>query len=277
MIRRILLALVLVGLCFGAVAFALPFILSSQIVREQVAAQITELTGRPVTLRGNQALRVFPNLSVELSDVVIEGNAPGAANALVVADTLRGSVRSLPLLFGRIELSSIEMTRPTIRLLRSANGQSNWQIGDGNLVSVLEPGGVVGAGLILGRLRIIDGTLELVDEVQGISETLTSANLSLTWPNSSTRAVIAGSVIWRGEAVEVTVSLDQPAALLQPGSVSGVLVSLLGAPVRLRFDGTVSPGADGAQAMPWQASGGPRPWPRSRTSSTTTASASTSG
>lgn len=255
MIRRILVAIALVALCLGALAFALPYLMSSQMVREEVASQISDLTGRAVTLRGDQALQVFPNLSVELSDVVIEGDLPGADNALIVTETLRGAVRALPLLFGRIELSSFELTRPTIRLLRNTDGESNWSLDGSDLVTALEPSRPAGRALELGRFRITDGTVHIADDVRGINETISSANLALTWPTSSTRANISGSAIWRGEVVEVSASLDQPAALAQPGSTSGVVLSIAGAPIRLRFDGTVSPSASGDTAALWQASG----------------------
>jgi AsmA protein len=255
MIRRIFIGIAILAFCLGALVLALPYLMSSQMVREQVASQISELTGRAVTLRGDQALQVFPNLSVELSDVVIEGDVPGADNALIVTETLRGAVRPFALLFGRIELASFEMTRPTIRLLRTSDGQSNWQLEGSDLVTALEPNRVAGAGLQLGRFRITDGTVHLIDDVRGIDETISSANLSLTWPTSSTRAAIGGSAIWRGEAVDVSASLDQPAALAQPGSTSGVVLSVQGAPLRLQFDGTVSPGSSGQNALPWQASG----------------------
>ncbi|WP_375571307.1 AsmA family protein [Ahrensia marina] len=255
MIRRILIGFAVLALGLGALVLALPSLMSSQMVREQVASQISELTGRAVTLRGDQALQVFPNLSVELSDVVIEGDLPGTENALIVTETLRGAVRPVALLFGRIELSSFEMTRPTIRFLRNDDGQSNWQLEGSNLVTALEPNRVAGAGLQLGQFRITDGTLQLIDEMRGIDETISGANLSLSWPTSSTRAEINGSAIWRGEVVEIGASLDQPAALAQPGSTSGVVLSIQGAPLRLQFDGTLSPGAAGESGLPWQASG----------------------
>ncbi len=255
MIRRILIGALVLVLVVVATAVALPTLVPSQMVREQVAKQIAQLTGRAVTLRGDQALQVFPNLSVELTDVVIEGDIAGAENALIVTEALRGAVRTIPLLFGRIELASFEMTRPVIRLYRTSDGQSNWRLAGGDLESALEPNRVAGAGLQLGRFRITDGTLEIVDDVRGIRETLTSADLTLAWPSSSTRAEIGGTAIWRGEEVEVSASLDQPGALAQPGSTSGVVISLQGAPLRLQFDGSVSPGAVGEDPVPWQAAG----------------------
>lgn len=230
MIRRLLIGIAILAIGLGALVFSLPYLMSSQMVREQVASQISELTGRAVTLRGDQALQVFPNLSVELSDVVIAGDLPGAENALIVTETLRGAVRPFSLLFGRVELASFEMTRPTIRFLRTSDGQSNWGLEGSDLVTALEPNRVAGAGLQLGRFRITDGTLQIVDEVRGLDETVSSADLTLSWANSSTRAAISGSAIWRGEAIEVTASLDQPAALAQPGSTSGVVLSVQGAP-----------------------------------------------
>lgn len=254
-LRLALLLLVLTAL-LGGLAVALPTFMSSQMVREQVAGQISDLTGRTVTLRGDQALRVFPNLSVELTDVVVEGDAPGAENALIITETLRGQVRPLPLLLGRIELSSFELTRPTIQLHRRADGQTNWALDGSTLYSALEPSRPTGGSLQLGTVRIVDGTFRFTDAVRGVEEMVTSADLSLSWPSSSTRAAIAGSGIWRGEDVELTASLGQPAALARMGSTSGVVLSVASTPLRLRFDGTVSPGgSSGESVLPWQASG----------------------
>ena len=256
LILRSALALLAVVVLLGVLAITLPYVMSSQTVRQQVAGQISDMTGRGVTLRGDQALRVFPNLSVELTDVVVEGDVPGIENALIVTETLRGQVRALPLLLGRIELSSFELTRPTIQLHQRANGQSNWALDGSTLYSAMEPGRTAGRGLQLGVFRIVDGTFHFVDAVRGVEETITSADLSLSWPTSSTRAAITGSGIWRGENVELTASLGQPAALARAGSTSGVVLSIASAPLRLRFDGTVSPGGrQGESALPWQASG----------------------
>lgn len=258
-IRKLALSLVLIAVVIVGVVLALPLIVSSQMVREEVASQISGLTGRPVALRGDQALKMFPNPSVELSDIVVEGNLPGAENALVVAERLRGDVRLLPLLFGRIELSEFVLTRPTIRFIRLPNGEANWTLDGSALLAALEPSREGAGGLQLGTFRLVDGTVQISDAVRGISETMSSADLSLSWPTSSTRAAISGSTIWRGEPVDVSASIDQPAALAQSGSTSGLVVSIASSPLRLRFDGTVSPGTgasvDGQRNQPWQASG----------------------
>lgn len=259
MIRKLVLSIALIAILVLGVVLALPLIVSSQMVRQEVASQISELTGRPVALRGDQALQMFPNPSVELSDIVVEGNLPGAENALVVAERLRGDVRLLPLLFGRIELSEFVLTRPTIRFIRFANGEANWALDGSALLAALEPSREGSGGLQLGTFRLVDGTVQIKDEVRGINETMSSADLSLSWPTSSTRAAITGSSIWRGEPVDISASIDQPAALARSGSTSGLVVSIASSPLRLRFDGTVSPGtgasADGQRNQPWQASG----------------------
>ncbi|MEM6712162.1 MAG: AsmA family protein [Pseudomonadota bacterium] len=255
MLRRLVLGLFALVALLAAGLLALPSVISSQTVRQEVARQISDLTGRAVTLRGDRVLKVLPNLSVELSDLVIEGNLPGVENALVVAETLRGAVRPLPLLFGRIELSSFEMTRPTFRFVRNGEGVSNWVLREGELMSALDPNGNDTRSVQLGRLRITDGTLHFIDEVRRIEETVTSATVTLTWPSSSTRAALSGSAIWRGEAVDISASLDQPAALTQTGSTSGVVLAVQSAPLQLDFDGTLSPGSFGGGNLPWQASG----------------------
>ncbi|MBV6656337.1 MAG: hypothetical protein KI785_01075, partial [Devosiaceae bacterium] len=69
--RKLLLVIALVLVSLGALLALLPVLVSSQIVRQQVANQITAITGSGVTLRGDQALRVFPSPSIEVSDVVV--------------------------------------------------------------------------------------------------------------------------------------------------------------------------------------------------------------
>jgi AsmA protein len=260
---RWILVVTALAIGLGALAFALPLLVSSQTVRQEVAKQLSDLTGRPVALSGDQPLQVFPQLSVRLRDVMVEGDPQGPQNALIMAESLEGGVRPLPLLFGRVELSSLTLTRPIIRLVRHDNGERNWALDGGALLAALEPtsgqGGEQRGGLQLGTLRILDGTIIMLDETAQLRETLSSVTLSLSWPSSSARAVISGEAIWRGEAVALTASLDQPSALAQPGSTSGMVLSLASAPLNLRFDGALSParrssGNDG-QGSPWQAAG----------------------
>ncbi|MEM1288403.1 MAG: AsmA family protein [Pseudomonadota bacterium] len=260
MFRKLGIAAIGLALIMGAIAFVVPAVIPAELIRQQVALQLSDLTGRGVRLRGDAPLTVFPNPSVRLNDIVIDGSVPGPDGALVVAEQLDGSLRWLPLLAGRIELSSFTLTRPEIRFVRDADGNPNWLLNGSAIFAALEPTPTRSGGLTLGTLDIIDGTVSYTDLRTERSETLTSANLSFAWPRSSTRASVSGQAIWRGEAFSINALIDQPAALAQPRSTSGVTVSLSSAPIEFNFEGTVTPGDSGSPtptetAQPWQASG----------------------
>lgn len=87
---------------------------------------VTQRTGHRLHLEGPLKLRLFPWFAVDLGPATL-GNAPGFSQApLLSIAQARLGVRVLPLLHGRLEVSDVLLTAPTIRLEVDAGGRGNW-------------------------------------------------------------------------------------------------------------------------------------------------------
>ena len=77
--KRLLIGSIIVAVTIAVIIAAVPFLISSELVKRRVADQVTEWTGREVALRGEPIIALFPYLTVKLKDVSVAGasNSPG--------------------------------------------------------------------------------------------------------------------------------------------------------------------------------------------------------
>ena len=76
-------------------------------------------------------LDFFPTLSVTLRDVQVGGPAGMPDAPIISMERVRGTVRLLPLVIGRVEIASFTVVRPLIRLVRNVEGDRNWEFDSG--------------------------------------------------------------------------------------------------------------------------------------------------
>lgn len=117
-------ALVLV---IGVALTALLLFFNPNDYKSQIDAAIEQQIGRDVSIDGPIRLSVFPWLGLELGHVTV-ANAPGFGDKpLAELGHAEASVRVLPLLTRRIEVGTVTLRGLHLRLVRHADGQSNWQ------------------------------------------------------------------------------------------------------------------------------------------------------
>ena len=117
---------VLVIIVLVAVAAAvLPHFLDVNQYRGEIQSQLQQKLGRPVTL-GEMKLSLLPP-SVRVANVVIgEDPAVRTGKPFALVQELYVSVKLLPLLAKNVEISSLELGRPQIEMVKSANGKWNF-------------------------------------------------------------------------------------------------------------------------------------------------------
>src|SRR3954451_22021272 len=98
--------------------------LNRDALRQAVEAQIRAVTGLELVIKGSVDISVFPASYVSFHDVGLKGG--GAGEAALGVDVLTANLRLLPLLLRRFEIADVMMLRPHIRVIRSAEGESNW-------------------------------------------------------------------------------------------------------------------------------------------------------
>jgi AsmA protein len=215
--------------------FATSWFLNRDALRQAVEAQIRAVTGLEFKVDGSIDVSVFPGSYVSFHDVGLKGG--GAGEPALSVDVLTANLRLLPLLLRRFEIADVMMLRPHIRVVRSADGGSNWTPFIETLTRTMKPG--ADNQLSFSEVRIQDGVLTWHDEAGHVSENVGDIDLSLAWPSISRSFAATGQFDWRGERVDGSVSVSDFIAALS-GERSGLKARLSSAPLKVAFDGAIA-------------------------------------
>lgn len=94
--------------------------------RDDIERIVQTETGRKLTLGGELKLAIFPWIALETGPASL-ADAPGFGDEPFVAiENARVGVRVLPLLRGKVEVGTVTLDAPRIRLITDANGRNNW-------------------------------------------------------------------------------------------------------------------------------------------------------
>src|ERR1700731_4395410 len=224
-----LLGLALTGL------IAMSWLLNRDTLRQAVEAQIRAVTGLDLVVHGTIDVSVFPGSYVSFHDVGLKGG--GTSDPALAVDVLTANLHLLPLLLQRFEIADVMMLRPHIKVVREANGDSNWTPFIQTVAHTMKPGAE--NQVSFSEIRIQDGELTYEDVGNHLTEALGDIDLSLAWPSISRSFAATGQFDWRGERVDGSISISDFVAAFS-GDRSGLKARLASAPVKLAFDGTVA-------------------------------------
>src|SRR6478736_471484 len=224
-----LLGVALIGL------IATSWFINRDALRRAVEAQIRSVTGLDLVVNGNIVVSVFPASYVSFHDVGLKGGA--TADPALGVDVLTANLRLLPLLLQRFEIADVMMLRPKIRVVREADGRSNWTPFIDTIARTMKPGAE--NQVSFSEIRIQDGVLNYEDPTSHASESLGHIDLSLAWPSISRSFAATGQFDWRGERIDGSISISDFLAALS-GDRSGLKARLASPPLKLAFDGSVA-------------------------------------
>ena len=245
--RLLIVAIAVIGV-LAAIAAAAPLIISTDIVKRQIANQITNWTGRDVTFAGEPEISLFPYLTVRLRKVAL-ANPPDmkTQTPFLRTEVLTGKLQILPLLAGRFEIAEFRLSNPRINLLIDRDGRANWLLDQGavgtqaakrnaEVISddIAPPSPL--ADITLGRLLLRNGLITFDDLRAGRHEALSDVTMSLDWPSTAEAATGTGSFTLRGGTVEFNGSIGAPLRLLAGGS-SSLRLALASTLLRASFAG----------------------------------------
>ena len=220
---------------FGALA-TVSFLLPKDQVREAVKGEIRAATGLDPILRGDVSVSLFPYGQVVLSVVVL---GDGQAEPPLHAARLTARLSFLPLLAGRIDIADLTVSDPRILVTVDSEGKSNWAPLITSLIRAFNPERRSDEVPSFSEIRIDGGTIVVRDDYRKIYEYFSGADLSLAWPAISRSFAVTGNIRYRGEMMEIGVTLGNFAAALN-GDRSALKVRLASAPLKLAFDGAMA-------------------------------------
>jgi AsmA protein len=234
--KRLGIAIAAIVLASVAALAAMAVLIPTDTVRQQATAEIRNVTGLDLVLRGDVAVSLFPTGSISFADVTLGDEA----KPVLAADRLTARLRFLPLFAGRIEIADVSLVRPRINVTIDRNDHSNWAAVIDTLARALGPKANRPVdSTSFTEIRITEGTVTVDDAARGFNETLNNVELALAWPSISKSFAATGHIVWHDEPIESAITLTDFAAALA-GDRSGVKVRLTGVPGKFAFEGNWS-------------------------------------
>jgi uncharacterized protein involved in outer membrane biogenesis len=253
MTRKILIAFAALLLLAVAALLIGPSFVDWNIYKQQIEEAAHKATGRDLRIDGDISLALLPvpKLSVE---GVRFANAEGAsAPDMATIDALDVQVAPLPLLSGKIRVTSLTLVKPTVLLERLADGRGNWQIGpaEGGGAAAPAPSeaareGEEGAGgldLSFDSVRIENGTFIYRDAASGVEQKLEALDARIKVGSLQGPFEADGTAAYRG----IRARFGADAGAFAAGQSVPVRLMLgLGDPeARIEFSGTATAGEGG--------------------------------
>jgi AsmA protein len=173
---------------FVVALIIIPHFAGIQRYRPRVEKMIEDATGRPVKLDGEIRLVLFPWAGLRFSDLHI-GNPTGFPQQdFLYIKSFALRVKLLPLLHREIEVTRLDIDKPTLTLVRNAAGTGNWEnFGkeEASRPAVPAPSGAKSqselpiSGLTAKRISIKQGEIIRIDQATGSRKEFSDISLSL--------------------------------------------------------------------------------------------------
>ena len=95
-------------------------------LKARIASSISSAVARPVEI-GSVHLRFLPQPGFDLENLVIYEDPEFGAEPMLRAPEVTAVVRLTSLVRGRLDIARLELTEPSLNLVRRANGRWNWE------------------------------------------------------------------------------------------------------------------------------------------------------
>lgn len=216
-----------------------PWTVSGTALRAQVAEQVFQQTGLVAHLEGRTTLALLPRPRIKIEGVTI-GDAGG--KVMIKAGTLRGDLRLLPAIGGRMEVASVSFASPEVDVdldgrplpAQSAIARVRETPPASDEAKREDATRLASLTLNNATLRLRRGQ-ELVAQLDGLSATL-------EWSSLGNPAGLRASFTLREEVMEFSAWLGQPTRFLR-GEASPLSLRLDSASLKLNANGIVNGGS----------------------------------
>jgi AsmA protein len=226
----------------GAIALAIA--LNGIALKTRLTAALAAATGRDVIIAGPVDFTFYPNMGFNAADVSI-GNAPGGREARMLdARRMTIGVAVMPLFRHELEVVALHLIEPVASLEILPDGTPNW---------LLKPKpGTESAGTFkpkLDQVRLRDVTIEkgkigFYNALTHAAYAVDDAGATIDLDGLDKPLRIKGAGVYAGERAKIDATITTPQLLLAAKPVN-LALTLEAAPLSLRFEGVMQPGAKG--------------------------------
>jgi AsmA protein len=236
-------ALVVIGASLTA---AIPYILANDRIKDGISAELSQMTGLPVVVKGGIAVSVFPVFVAKLENIEV-GSEPAGTGLSVKAASLEVELSLLAALGQRVQMHGIKVDGADIRLNRAAH--SGWlpaAVASPFAPTILQARQAMAANPAspdfsflpdwrIGSVTFTNSKLRTTGQ-DGAQNLLSALDLRATWPDVANPLQLTGAGVWRGGEVKLSATLGNPVQMAAGGS-GGLKLGITSDAATFNFDG----------------------------------------
>jgi len=127
-VRKVAIGLAALLAVLVIAAFALPRFIDWNRYKGEIEARVWAATGQRLTIAGDIDLALLPRPALSVGGLSLANVKGASAERMFALEGLTVNARLAPLLFGRLEVESVALLRPTVEIERLADGRLNWAL-----------------------------------------------------------------------------------------------------------------------------------------------------
>ncbi|MCP5412748.1 MAG: AsmA family protein [Alphaproteobacteria bacterium] len=216
----------------------LPFVISVDTYRGAIERAAHDATGRTLKIAGPMRLTIFPEIGIAAEDVHFSNMAGGHAPDMASIGAMRLSVATLPLLTGKIRVSSITLDQPVINLEADAQGRTNWTFARQTDQGQTSRG--LPKGLSFSGIDITNGEIHYTDDATAKSLSLEALNLHADLTTLDAPASVKGDLVYAAKKIDIEGRVETLQSLSE-GAATKLALSLKSELLNASFDGALAP------------------------------------
>jgi AsmA protein len=203
-----------VGLVVAVIAVGAaiaPWTFSSMALLEEVATQMQSSSGLFIAAQGRSTFSLLPQPHITIERIAF---ADPLAALTVQADRLYGSLNILRLITGRLELSTVTLTRPNISIDLDRKPMS--AAGAAAVAAATPPSSLQAQKADQAQLLVVnfvDGRARV--KYGGKEEVLEKVDAMVDWRKVGSPATLTAAFSWRGERPHALLWIARPGAFLR--------------------------------------------------------------
>ncbi|MSP51077.1 MAG: AsmA family protein [Alphaproteobacteria bacterium] len=194
-----------------AAAVLLPALLDLNDYKDEIAEQVEAATGRKLTIDGSITARLLPSPGATVTGLRFANLSGGSRPDLATLKSIDVNVAFVPLLSGRVQVTSVTLVEPAITIETLADGRSNLEFAPASSAaktgsSPERRSGDLGSAIRVDRLRVTGGSIVYGDVRTKDYLRLDKIDLRVTTESLNGPFAAAGSLDFRGVPVDFAVT-----------------------------------------------------------------------
>lgn len=250
----------LIGLVAGAAVLlfvvaivAVTMLFDPNDYKDEISAAVEQSTGRQLTLEGDLELDIFPGIRIALGEATLANAAGFGAEPFAQIDGASLAVGLLPLLSRRLEIGEARLEGLVLNLERSAAGNSNWQMGEGDTAAPAvedeAPGDAADLDLDVGSIVVANAEINWSDAAASTSWQLGNFNMDASGFGPGVAFPLELDFTFAGDAIDVAVDASMDATL----GLTDNVYRLEDLDVEIAGSGSAWPGGEGEASLGFSA------------------------